>query len=92
MSEEKSRMERILETLERIAGEDAVLIPEDIITGESWLSMRRGASVWDVVDNKIRDAEKILKNVVKDIDVPEEYRRYISRDKLSKLPARDKSS
>jgi hypothetical protein len=86
MSEEKSRMERILETLERIAGEDAVLIPEDIITGESWLSMRRGASVWDVVDNKIRDAEKILKNVVKDIDVPEEYRRYISRDKLSKLP------
>jgi hypothetical protein len=87
MSEEKSRMERILETLERIAGEDAVLIPEDIITGESWLSMRRGASVWDVVDNKIRDAEKILKNVIKDIDVPAEYRRYISRDKLSKLPA-----
>jgi hypothetical protein len=83
MSDERD----MIEALEEFVNDgEAILIPEEIITGESWLSILREGSVWDVVDNKIRHAEKILKNLVKDIDVPEEYRRYVRRDQLSKLP------
>jgi hypothetical protein len=57
MSEEKSRMERILETLERVAGDDAILIPEDYITGSSWIRMRNSD---DYVVEKIRKVDEIV--------------------------------
>jgi len=83
--EKDDYMKRIMS---KISDRVSVVVPYDAIYGGNWLyeGRRKEEDLEGEVEKRLNNVMKLSEKERQKADVPEEYRRYISRDDIPKLP------